>query len=139
MTTLNEAKQAILNRFSAMTSLAAADWARDNETYDPGDRLTPNAPWARVSIRHTSGAQGSLGRPGNRKFNARGTVFVQIMTTSDSGTSAGDLLAQETRDIFRGTSFDGLRFTNVDIREVPEGGSWWVTLVEAPFDYQETK
>ena len=135
MTTYNDAKQAIIDRFVAQTSLAPPRYTFDNENYqEPEDGL----PWARVTVRHTGGNQRTLGPVGLRRFDRRGSVFIQIMTSSDTGTSAGDLLAEASRAIFEATSFSGLDFHNADIRVTPGDSTWWTTLVECPFQYQET-
>lgn len=133
--TFNEAKAAVLERFVANTTLNSANYTFDNEAYTPPDAEA----WARVTLRERPSTQGSLGPVGQRKFDRRGVLFIQIMTPAGQGTSEGDLLASSTAAIFEGTSFSGLRFTAVTIRSTGRSGSEWVTLVEAAFDYQETK
>lgn len=136
MPTMNEAKEAALKRFLAQTTLPADRRALPNMAFEPPAGVT----WVRISIQHIGGEQSTLNRPGLRRFERRAIVFMQVMAPVDQGSEAGDLLAQECRDIFEGTSFDGLRFTSVDVREVPsDDDAWWTTLVEAPFDYEEVK
>jgi hypothetical protein len=134
MTTYNDAKKAILDRFVAQTTLASDRYCFDNENFqEPED----SSPWARVTVRHIGGNQRTLGPPGLRRFDRRGSVFIQIMTSSDTGTSSADLLAAASRAIFEAKSFSGLDFHNADIRVTPGVDGWWTTLVECPFQYQE--
>lgn len=135
MTTINEAREAIYARWVANTSIAAANYSFDNEKYDPPD----SGQWARLSVRNTGSAQSTLGPTNGRRFRRTASVFVQLYDEVDQGLRQLDILARETRGIFEGVSFSGLRFTNVVIRETGADGKWFQVVVEAFFDYEETK
>tara|TARA_R110002167_G_scaffold121845_2_gene300256 strand:- start:131 stop:544 length:414 start_codon:yes stop_codon:yes gene_type:complete len=133
--TLNEAREAIYARFVAQTTLAGSAY-----TFTSEDFTAPtDAQWARVTVAHEAGVQDSLGSVGSRKYLRRGRVLIQIFGPVDQGLRALDLLADATRDIFEGTQFGGLYFVSADVRESGQDGEWFQLVVDAPFDYQETK
>lgn len=133
MTTMNEAKEAVLARFVANWA-DPADYVFDNERYD-GD-----AEWLRVTVRNVTAQQETLGRVGNRRFMRYATVFIQVFTPIGTGTQRLDALATAARDIYEGVSFSGLRFTQAGvIRETGSDETWNRAIVELPFQYDETK
>jgi hypothetical protein len=136
--TLNEAREAIYQRWvdNAPAGIGT-NFAFANEKF----KAPTDAPWARVTVLHEQGEQDSLGpiASAKRKFLRRGRVLIQIYDSVDQGTRALDLLADEARDIFEGTQFSGLYFISADIRESGQDGEWMQLIVDAPFDYQETK
>jgi len=133
--TLNEAREAIYQRFVSNTALASSAYTFAGEKFNAPNDTT----WARLSVSHEAGEQDSLGATGSRKFLRRGRVLVQIFGPVDQGLRSLDLLADATRDIFEGTQFSGLYFISADVREVGQDGEWHQLVVDAPFDYQETK
>lgn len=135
MTTINQAREAIYLRWENNTSLAASRYTFDNEKFDPPDA----GQWARVSMRNTGSAQSTLGPTNGRRFRRTASVFVQLYDEVDQGLQQLDVLTRETRGIFEGVSFSGLRFTDVDTRETGPDGKWYQVVVEAFFDYEETK
>lgn len=131
--TFTEAREAIYQRWADNTPLA--NWTLANEKY-----TAPNdTPWARVTVNHENGEQDSLGRIGQRKFLRRGRVLIQLFDQVDNGLQDLDVLAVAARAIFEGTTFAGISFIGADIRESGQDGEWYQILVDAPFDYQETK
>lgn len=135
MTTVNQAREAIYQRFADNTSLAAANYTFENEKYDPPD----TGQWARLTVRNTGSAQSTLGPTNGRRFRRVGSVFVQLYDEVDQGLLTLDSLARATRGIFEGVSFSGLRFTDGVIRETGPDGKWYQVVVEVLFDYEETK
>jgi hypothetical protein len=133
--TLNEAREAIYQRFEDNTSLAVSAYTFSSEDF----KSVADAPWARLTVAHEAGEQDSLGSVGNRKYLRRGRVLVQLFGPVDQGLRALDLLAQATRSIFEGTRFSGLYFISADVRESGQDGEWFQLVMDAPFDYQETK
>jgi len=136
--TINEAREAIYQRWvDNVPSGIGSNYAFANEAFTP----PTNAPWARLTVVHEQGEQDSLGpiASAKRKFLRRGRVLIQIYDQVDQGTRVLDLLADESRDIFEGTLFDGVYFISADIRESGQDGEWMQLIVDAPFDYQETK
>ena len=133
--TLNEAREAIYQRFADNTALAVSAYTFQSEDF----QSPTDAPWARLIVNHEAGVQDSLGPIGSRKYLRRGRVLVQLFGPVDQGLRALDLLADATRDIFEGTRFSGLYFISADVRESGQDGEWYQLTVDAPFDYQETK
>ena len=136
MTTLPEAREAIYNTFNTAWG-ATSSFTFDNEKY----AKPATDPWVRVSVRHQFGTQETLGKPGNRRFARFGAVFIQIFTLENTGTEDADTLAATARAIFEGVSLTGttVRFRDVIIREEGLDGKWYQTVVEATFEYDETK
>lgn len=135
MTTLNEAREAIYQRFSDEWGGATA-FTLENEGFEaPRD----GSPWVRVSVRNTYSEQACLGPVGQRRFTRFASVFVQVFQRPDAGTKDADALATASRAIFEGHSFGGLRCRAGTIKEVGVTDGWLGLLVEVPFDYEEIK
>ena len=134
MTTLNQAREAIYSRF--VTEWAAATVLTfENEEFDePTDD-----PWARLTVRHTSRTQKTLGKVGNRKFRSAAIVLVQVYTRTNTGVQQGDTLAVQAKDIFEAVSFSGLDFNDGVVRETGPDGKWYQHLAEIAFDYEDIK
>jgi len=134
MTTINEAKEAILAQFvTNFTGTSAI--ATDNEEFETGG-LTE---WVRIVVRNTNRAQESFGGVGNRRFQSRGSVLVQVYTEANTGVQRSDTLAQEVVDVLEGISLTGVDLFAAVIRETGPDGNWYQTVVEAEFDYFEIK
>ena len=135
MTTISQAREAIYGRFNTNWG-TTSPFQFDNENFTPPDKA-----WARLVVRHIGSSQETLGSSGNRKFERRAVVFIQIFTKADKGTSEADTLVRIARDIFEGINFSGLRFLHGVIRETPEpqDSKWYQVVVEIFFAYDETK
>lgn len=137
MTTLNEAKEAIYERFVALyTGVPLNRITFDNEEFEAGDG---NDPWVRVSVRGLSREQESLGRKTNRRFRSFASTFVQVYTEANTGVQISDNLATEAGNVFEGESFSGLDFLSAVIQETGPDGKWYQNLVEVEFSYDEIK
>lgn len=138
MTTLPEAKQAILETFVGAWDPAVA-YTFENEDFTPPS----DAPWARLVIRHEDSGQETLGPVGNRKFARLGRVLVQVFTPEDQGTLEADTLAVVVRNAFEGVTLASttVRFRAVTTREVGSSAddAWFLSIVDAPFEYDETR
>lgn len=134
MTTLNEARLHIQNRF-------LVEWGANSDIEFTNEELTPPAsgPWVRLVVRNTKAQQETLGPKGRRKYTRDGRIFIQIFTDANSGTSQSDLLAEQAKDIFQGEEFNNIYVNNCSIREVGTDGKWYQVLVECNFFYDETK
>lgn len=133
MPTINAAREAVYDRWNTQWG-ATTPFTFDNEKFS-----TPDVPWARLTVRNTQSAQHTLGAVGNRRFRRLASVFVQLYDIVDNGLATLDGLAQTARGIFEGVSFSGLAFNNVVVRESGADGKWFQVVVEAFFDYEETK
>lgn len=108
----------------------------DNETFE----IPTSGPWVRLVVRNTLGEQDTLGRPGNRKYLRNGFIAGQVFTPVNEGTAQGDLLAEQLRDIFEGTSFGGILANNGTITELDQqDGRWYQHNVSVAFFVEQIK
>ena len=132
MTTRAEAKQSVYQEFTT-------GWGSITPTTFDNEPYSPAGEFARLTVRHLPNAQRTLGPPGARRFKRSAIAMVQVFTAVGVGTARSDQLVIVARDIFEGRSFGGLSFSNVNDREVGPDGDLYQVLVEAFFDYDETK
>lgn len=135
MTTIAQAREFIYERFAAQWNLADGAFTFDGEDY----KEVAGSPWVRLTVRHSARAQDTLGEVGNRQFEQRGSVLMNIFIPDNTGTAASDTLAGKCRAIFEGVSFSGLYFYESDFREIGSDGLWYMVVVESKFSYNETK
>ena len=140
MTTQPQAVEAIYQKFVDGWNDAAI-YTLEGEKFDSSKDVPHGSPYVRVSVRHTGGTQHTLGKRGNRKFERSGSVFVQVFVPSGEGVFDSGTLAQAARAIFEGEDIPGTTvfFQDVVIRETGPSGKWLQTVVEASFQYTETK
>lgn len=139
MTTLNQAREAVYDRFVDNWA-DQTDYVFDNEHYDEPEPVAGNfPPWVRVSVRNITGGQETLGEKGIRKYRRRAIAFCQVFVPVDKGMQMADTLAQSFRGIFEGESFNGLDFDNGLVREASPDGHKMMVLVEVYYAYYETK
>lgn len=139
MTTIAEAREAIYLRF-------VTEWADrtpytfENENYLPN---RSDDAWVRLTVRHEDGGQETLGPVGSRKFSRVGRVLVQVFANPDEGLGRTDGLLQALREAFEGVTLVGttVRFAGVTVREVgqPDDEHWFMSIMDAPFEYDETR
>lgn len=140
MTTLAQAREAIYLAFDTVwASGPVSQYTFDNEEFDPPQ----NAAWVRLAVRHNDAGQETLGGTGARKFARKGAAFVQVFTpTKSQGTSEADTLIATARAIFEGTRISGttLYFKDCVVRESGVvDDHWFMVVLEAEFEYNETK
>ena len=138
MTTLIEAKDAMLTEYVANTILTDAQVTLENEQFTPPD----DSPWVRASVRHFDGGQDSLGGVGSRKFSRVGSMFVQIFIPQDTGgTAPADTIAHEVRTLLEGKHLTGttVSLLTSNIREIGQIDGNFVVVVETGFEYIETR
>ena len=135
MSTANEARVDIYNRFNTLWA-NATPVTFDNEKFNPPAN---EAPWARLSIRNISAAQETLGKVGNRKYERKGLISIQIFTKTNSGVSAADTFSEAAKNIFEGTSFNNVIANNAVIKEIGVSDGYYQHLVQIDFFYTETK
>ncbi len=135
MTTLNEAKQAVNDRFKTLWGTKTT-YSLPNE---PFTQPTPDESWVRLTVLNVGGGQESLGKVGNRRFERRGIIIVNVFTPLEEGTFGGDTLASEVQTIYEGTKFDGITVNDSRIREKGVEDQWYHTIMEADFIYYEIK
>lgn len=143
MTTINEAREAIYDKFLDAWTVSSPEpgfvtpYTFDSEQFDPPD----DEPWVRVTVRHTGSTQETLGPAGSRKFMRTGICFVQVFTRSDKGVKQADELARRAALAFEGERIVGttVRFLDVVTRETGPEGKWFGVVVQANFEYDETR
>lgn len=108
------------------------------EITDPGlDELGKPLPWARFSMRHTSGRQDTLAPVGQRRFLAGGIVTVQVFTPFGDGRTLSDQVVAVVKTALRARHSSGVWFNDVRIEELGQDGPWFNVNVVADFRYQE--
>lgn len=110
----------------------------DNEKFTP-----PTASlWVRVSVRHLSSSQESMGGISNRRFERAGLIIVQVFAPLDAGGKTIDDAVQKVRDIFEGTRIiagGDVRVNALEVRELGPLEGWNQTNAEAHLTYVETR
>lgn len=141
--TVNEAKQAILDRFLdnwTGTTVDDTHVERENQVFDGPP--SPAAPWVRIVIDPRVGRQRTLAPVGSRTYNRRGAVLVSIFVPRGEGSTNTDALVQEVRSIFEGAEVDGIHFFATQERVV-EGikpdADWYQVNTETEFLYTERR
>lgn len=101
-----------------------------------------NKAWTRVTVKHASGEQRSLGAVGNRIFTRHGVVTVQVFVPAGKqGLVLADRLGKVAADAFEGeeTSAGNVWFRNVAYREVGVDNGWFQVNALAEFEYDAVK
>lgn len=109
----------------------------DNETFDP-----PDAQWVKLVPQRRPGGAGTIGKPGNRKMDRRGSLFILLREPPGEGVGSLSDLSERAAGIFENCRLapDDIRFSEVealgDAGEI-DGGRWRGVTVEARFDYEQ--
>lgn len=108
--------------------------------YDDRKKEIPTnlKPYARIMMRHNTGAQTTLTGENNKKrFTNRGTITVQVFSEFGTGLVLNDQMATIATGAFEGqkTDPDGVWFLNVRAVEIGQSGDWFQTNVLADFRY----
>ena len=104
------------------------------------DRDEGNDPFLRFWIRHTFGAQGSLGGRGSRMFMRAGFLRGEVYAPIANGLQESYQLAKVVADAYEGKSSDnGVWFRRVRINEMGKDGMFNRVDVIIDFEYHETK
>ena len=139
--TPNKARNAIYTRFLARFRDESSQpiLGRDKIVFE-NEKPTPLVgDFVRLQVLHEGREQITLGKKGNRKFRSSGTVFAQIFTGAGESMSRADSMAKSISDIFDAVSFEGLDFQAATSRESGPAGKSNMSIVEAPFSYEERK
>lgn len=147
--TYEEARDFILDKFKVAWdantsvingSVPAVEYQNVSPSKNP--LADGNKAWARVTVRHATGEQRSMGTAGGRIFTRYGIVTIQIFVpTGKQGLVLADRLGKVAVDAFEGeeTSTGNVWFRNVTYREVGVDGNWFQVNVIAEFEYDVTK
>jgi hypothetical protein len=137
MTLPNDARQTVYSTFKTGWEAAypAVPYVFDNETKDTKGLDE----WVRVIVRHTSGGQDSLGAVGNRRYERRGLVLIQLYAAVNRGLLRLDELANTALGLFEGKTIDQVFFYDARPQEAPKEGQWARLNVIVEFTYDEIK
>ncbi|WP_299085064.1 phage tail terminator-like protein [uncultured Paraglaciecola sp.] len=135
MTTLDQAQQAINDRFIAAWG-STTPFSFTNEMPASNDISTS---WVRLVSRLAVSGQRSLGQSGNRKYDRNGIIFVQVFSPINQGSSSGTALAKQIEDLYEGERFNGVVGQDSIIRDIGPDGEWYQLQVEINFTYEEIK
>lgn len=136
--TIDEAETAIVELF-------LEEWnnrlpvALDNDIED--SRKTGWDEFVHLSVQEDDSRQESLGNVGARRFRRFGKVFARVHAKlGKGGTQVSSQHAQRAREILEARRVaDDLILTAAVPRRVGPVQRWFVTNVEAQFDYEEVK
>jgi hypothetical protein len=140
VTTLNEARTDVYHRF-------LSEWVGSGgEALTPfcfGNEVLDAAPeWAQCFVVSMPNSQETLGPPGNRKFKRRAMVHVTYYGVPGQGMSVIDARLKVAMDMFEGRSLGtGVKFYEASSSEIglDKEGRWFLSAVQAYFDYEEIK
>lgn len=143
MSTITAARDAIIGTIRTAW-LASGTTSSIALTYDnvADDKVGEDSsglplPWARVTVRHLTSPQETLGGVGNRKHLTEGLVTVQVFTPFGDGHAQADEIVQVLQGALRNVRVDDLWFFDVRVNEIGRDGPWFNTNVVAGFRYEE--
>jgi hypothetical protein len=139
----------VQNARDEIYALIQAAWVASGTSaflvFDDMKGLTPDNqnPWARASVRHTSGGEISIsGGVGKRRYNRTGTLYVNLFAQPGDGLRALDPLVKIVLDAYEGkTTPSGVWFTKAQVRELgllPSPGYYQLNVL-VNFSYDEIK
>lgn len=99
----------------------------------------PVKSWARIDIKDNLRSQETLGGVGQRRFENKGIVIVEVYTPSFSGRTLADTLSALVRDAYEGINVGSLWFRNARTVPAAPDGFWNHTNVIAEFIWDEVK
>ena len=131
---LNEAEAEIREFF-------AAGWNGLTNVAWPDTTFTPpnNATFVRFDCRQNSGAQASIGDPGNNRFRHTGIVTIQVFQPMGNSSKDARAKAAAALDIFQGSETEnGIHFFDVQARQIGDDQNGYYQInVLASFRYDQ--
>lgn len=113
-----------------------------NVAWDDLPAATPasEAVWARVSIQHATGTQGSLaGEQGVRRWDNRGVLIVQVFAPVGDGKKKVREAAQVVVNAYRGAKDGSVWFRNTRMNEIGASGAFNQINVITDFQYDDLR
>jgi hypothetical protein len=110
-------------------------------TYTDVPAQVPNndTVWARVTVRHATGTQGSLtGGLGTTLYDRGGTLWVQVYAPRGDGSVAGYGKAEAFQNAIQDWK-GAVWFRNVRVEEAGADGAYERVDVKADFEYQDVR
>lgn len=132
--TLKAARAALYTRWISV-------WANRKPFHFDGEQFTIPASgvWARVKVQHVTSSQETLGKPGTRRFERFGFVYVQLFTDVNTGFAALDDYVAVVKTIFEAQEVSGIVLYAMEHEELPAEDRWQGIVCRIPFAYNETK
>lgn len=106
------------------------------------DPPAADKPFARVTVRHGTGRQGTFGQTGARRFVRPGIVTVQVFApiSKGGGLTLAQTLAIIARNAYEGVgTASGIWFRNARTQEIGVSGAWFQINVTLDFEYEEMR
>jgi hypothetical protein len=134
-----EVQEAIYQHFTTRWTLLTTPPTIFFSNEEPND--PPDGQWGMLIVQRRVGGPGTIGKPGNRKMDRVGTVFVLLREPPGDGVSSMSDLGEYAAKIFEDCrlSVHGIRFATSEpgVAEKIDNGKWWGVAVEARFDFEE--
>lgn len=119
----------------------ACDWP-NGKSVDHAEDST----WARWAIDYVGGRQRTFNKPGSRKFEKTGLIYVTVYSPLGAGLEDARKASEIAVATYEGKRTSGdVWFRNVRIESEGHGHgggrdkSWWTTLVVAEFVYEHLR
>jgi hypothetical protein len=132
--TFDEARDAMLAVFKAA-------WGNRAALYSdvPGTPPTTEVVWARVTVLHATGGQGSLtGGLGTVQWDNKGVLWIQVFAPKGDGGKAGYEAAQLLVNAYRDAR-GSVWYRNIRMNEMGTDGAFERFDVKADFEYTDVR
>lgn len=116
-------------------------WGSRAVSYNDVRALEPSTGiWARVTVRHGTGGQSSLGdQTGTRKWRIAGTLYISVFSPVGDGNTQGYNAAEEVADAYRVAKNGCVWYRNHRIREIGDDSAETHTQFTCEFEYDRYK
>lgn len=140
-----EAVEALTQRWidawTAATAPATIPYAFEGETIDAA------ATWVRVTFRGAARVQATMGPVNGRRFEDRGTIFVQIFVDIGLGARTAATIAGAVRTVYEGRTIGSSELVTYAATHRTGGerdprqtdGRWSMSVVTIPYWFDETR
>lgn len=137
MTTRQDIEQAFKTTFE--TAWLVSPGVYQTEYTIENVDLAAAAEWTRMSISDARGRQETMASTGNRSFERRGTLVVEIHVQRDEGTRRGNVLSRLIVAAFEAKTIAGAILREATVTHLGEFRQWHKVEVRVPFAYYERK
>lgn len=132
MTTFVDGKDAILAVFRAA-------WGARPATYNDVPATAASVVWARATVKHAEGRQGSLtGGLGTTRWKRTGILWIRVFSPQGDGGKAGLEAAQLLVNAYQDARTD-VWYRNVRMSEAGADGAFQRFDVKADFEYEDVR
>jgi hypothetical protein len=106
----------------------------------PASKPSGQSAWARASITHATGGQGSLSNEsGVRRWDRTGVLSVQVFAPVGDGIKTCYALATLVSSAFESSQGSDVWFRNVRLNEAGVDGAFYQINVLADFSYEDVR